>query len=88
MCDASFSGNWRLQVECKVPDRVCGAGCLVTWVCKIQTEKALSTSGAEFIQFSKVLRSVVPLMGLLEKMQMMAVGMFNRQEVFEENSEA
>jgi len=93
MCVASISGNYRRQVDCKVPNRICGAGSLVTWVCKIHTETALSTSEAEFILSRKGLRSLIPLMPLLEKMQKMGVEMVNRQDeirckVFEDYSGA
>jgi len=44
------------------------AGCRTTWASKMQTEVALSTTEAELISMSEALRTVIPLMSLIEEM--------------------
>jgi hypothetical protein len=42
-------------------------GCPIVWASKLQTETALSTTEAEYISCSEALRTVIPLMNLLEE---------------------
>jgi len=59
----------------------------------MQTEMALSKTEAEFIALSECLRTVIPIMSLLEEMQVQGVNIMNSQaaikcKVFEDNSGA
>ena len=72
--DADFSGNWT-AVESEDPENVLSrtgfiiyyGGCPIQWVSKLQTEIALSTTEAEYIALAHSMRSVIPLMNLLEE---------------------
>jgi len=62
-------------------------------VFQVQTETALSTTEAEFIALSEGLRTIIPLIGLMEEMQEQGVGVLHGQadvkcKVFEDNSGA
>ena len=43
------------------------ASCPVLWISKLQTEVALSTAEAEYIAMSQALREMIPLMNLMQK---------------------
>jgi len=56
----------------------------------MQTETALSTTEAEFIALSKGLRTTIPIMNLMEKLQEQGVSMMNSKaeikcKVFKDN---
>ena len=100
-CDADFSGNWREDIahidrntaKSRTGFVVKYAGCPLTWASKMQTETALSTTEAEFIALSEGLRTVIPIMSLLEEMQEQGVNITKSQadikcKVFEDNSGA
>ena len=73
--DADFSGNWRQQdahndlMTSKFHSGwiIHFAGALITWVSKIQTITALSTTEAEYIALLTSLREAIPLMGMLKE---------------------
>ena len=46
------------------------AGCPLVWLSKLQTEVALSTTEAEYIMLSQWLCDVIPLLNLLEELQL------------------
>jgi hypothetical protein len=76
-CDADFSGNWNREFAPVDPNTAMSqsrwiifyAGCLVSWVSKLQSQIALSTTKAEYITMSQALRDVIPIMNLLQKMR-------------------
>ena len=43
------------------------AGCPITWLSKLQTEIALSTTEAECIALSQAMREVIPFMNLMQE---------------------
>ena len=43
------------------------AGCLITWVSKMQTEIALSTTESEYIALSSAMREVILFLGLMKE---------------------
>jgi hypothetical protein len=100
-CDADFSGNWREDIahidsntaKSRTGYVVKYAGCPLTWASKMQTETALSTTEAEFIALSEGLRTVIPIMSLLEEMQDQGVNITRSRadikcKVFEDNTGA
>jgi len=100
-CDEDFSGNWREDTahldrstaKSRTGYIVKYAGCPLTWASKMQTETALSTTEAEFIALSEGLRTVIPIMSLLEEMQEQGVNITKSQasikcKVFEDNAGA
>jgi hypothetical protein len=48
-------------------------GCPIIWASKLQTETALSTCEAEYISCSEALRTVIPLMDLLEEARSLGI---------------
>jgi len=88
-CDADFSRNWRADTARR--DRstaksrtgyvVKYAGCPLTWASKIQTEMVLSTTEAEFIPLGEGLRTVIPIMSLLEETQVQGANITNNKAV-------
>jgi hypothetical protein len=48
-------------------------GCPIIWASKLQTETALSTTEAEYISCSEALRTVIPLMNLLEEARSLGI---------------
>jgi len=69
------------------------ASCPLTWALKMQTEMALSATEAEFIALSEGLRTIIPIMSLMEEMHGQGVSITISQveiicKVFEENSGA
>ena len=75
--NADFSGNLRHQDAYIDPMTskshsgwiVCFTGVPITWVSKLQTITALSTTEADYIALSTSLREVIPLMGMLMEAQ-------------------
>ena len=70
---------------------VCFAGAPITWVSKMQTITALSTTEAEYIALSTSLREVIPLMGILKEareqgLQVQYLPLKIHCTVFEDNS--
>ena len=99
--DADFSGNWRQQDAHNDPMTsksrsgwiVHFAGAKITWVSKIQTITALSTTEAEYIALSTRIGEVIPLMGMLKETAEQGVQIANLPPkihctVFEDNSGA
>ena len=100
-CDADFSVNWRADTahldrsitKSRTGYIVKYARCPLTWVSKMQTETALSTTEAEFIALSEGLRTMIPIKSLLEEIQVQGVNITESQavikcKVFEDNSGA
>ena len=64
-------------------------GCLLFWYSKLQTEIALSTTEAEYIAMSQALRSVIPLINLMNKLipilDMLCIKLILHFKVYEDN---
>jgi hypothetical protein len=63
------------------------------WASKMQTEIALSSTGAKYIALSQAMREVIPIMQLLNEAHEMGIPMTNQRpsvkcKVFEDNAEA
>ena len=99
--DADFSGNWnakttpidRTTAKSRTGYMIIYAVCPLTWAWKMQTETALSTTEAELIALSKGLRTIIPIMSLMVKMQEQGVSMLSSKAeikctVFGDNSGA
>ena len=54
-------------------------GCPLTWASKMHTEMALSTTEAEFIALSEGLRTIIPIMNLMEEMHEQGVSIMKSQ---------
>ena len=75
--DADFAGGWN-QNDATDADTVMSrtgyvimyAGCPVLWCSKLQTEIALSTVEAEYLALSQALREVIPMMRLLNEVNL------------------
>jgi hypothetical protein len=75
--DADFAGAWHKDdatfdidtAKSRSGYLITFAGCPLVWQSKLQTEIALSTTEAEYIALSTGLRSVIPLIGILQEMQ-------------------
>ena len=73
--DADFAGSWTKEMALD-PNSVLSRsgfvimlfGCLLFWYSKLQTEIALSTTEAEYIAISQVLRNVIPLVNLINEL--------------------
>ena len=73
--DADFTGNWRPQdahnpqmmAKSRSGWMVRFAGALITWVSKMQTITALSTTEAEYITLSTSQMEIIPMMGMLKE---------------------
>lgn len=73
--DADFANGWNSS-DCEEPSSVYSrrgfvimyAGCPLVWVSKLQTEVALSTTEAEYIALSQVMRELTPVLGILEEL--------------------
>ena len=73
--DADFSSNWRpegAQMDPMTAKSHSGwiiqyAGCPITWVSKLQTLTALSTTEAEYVVLSMAMREQLPLINLLKE---------------------
>ena len=74
--DADFSGTWThlsagdpLSCHSRTGFVMSYAGCPILWKSKVQSLIALSTTEAEYIAHSSVLREVISLIQLLEDLQ-------------------
>ena len=94
--DADFAGGWD-RGDSENPENVMSrtgylltyAGCPVIWCSKLQTEIALSTMEAEYIALSQAMRSVIPLIQLMDELKEM-IPFYNptpevRCKLFEDN---
>ena len=66
--DAEFFGGWN-QEEVKDPYIISYANSPIIWVSWIQTEIGLSTKEAEIIDFSQVMRDVLPFVILMKEIK-------------------
>ena len=72
--DADLSGGWN-QEEVRDPSSVLSitgyvimyANYPIIWASRIQTEIALSTTEAEYIALSKLMRGVLPFMNIMKE---------------------
>jgi hypothetical protein len=69
------------------------AGCPMHWSSKMQTEIALSTTEAEYIALSQVMREVLPITWLMEEAKQQGIPVMNATpkvhcKVFEDNAGA
>ena len=97
--DADFAGGWT-QVNASDPENLMSrtgfaimfAGCPILWSSRLQTEIALSTTEAEYVALSQAMREVIPLMSLMNELQViMKVNTCKPKffcEVFEDNASA
>ena len=86
-CDADFIINWRAEIA--HIDRTCQLSNHLV----IQTETALSMTEAECIALSEGLRTIIPLLGLMDVMQAQGMSMMSSKaeikcKVFQYNSGA
>ena len=73
--DADFPSNWRpegAQTDPMTAKSHSGwiiqyAGCTITWVSKVQTLTALSTTEAKYVVLSMAMREQLPLINLLKE---------------------
>jgi len=73
--DADFCGTWD-PTESDDPDTVRSrtgccityAGCPICWTSKLQTEHTLSSAESEYVALSEALRSVIPMMHIVQEM--------------------
>jgi len=74
--DSDFAGRWH-QLHAQMRETVLSrtgfvityCGCPVTWSSKLQTEIALSTTEAEYIALSTMMRTLLPMRQLLAEVQ-------------------
>ena len=97
--DADFAGNWRKE---DAEDRnsllsrtgfvIFFCACPITWVSKLQTEVALSTTEAEYISLSHSMRELIPFRSLVlefqERLQYLSSATTISCKVFEDNNGA
>ena len=87
--DADFSGGWA-QADDNNAENVmfCTryvimyAGCPVLWYSELQTEVALSTTEAEYIEFIQAMREVIPFMKLMKEVKFILDKHLTNTEVF------
>ena len=73
--DADFSGNWKpegaqhdpMTAKSRSGWIILYAGCPITWLSKLQTLTALSTTEAEYVALSMAMREQLPLIQLLKE---------------------
>jgi hypothetical protein len=73
--DADFSGLWDKATAMEDPSTaksrtgyvILYAGCPILWASRLQSEKALSTTEAEYLSLSTALRETIPLMKLVKE---------------------
>lgn len=73
--DADFCGAWDPS-EADDPDTarsrtgycITYAGCPIYWTSRLQTEHTMSSTESEYIALSEALRSVIPMMSIVEEM--------------------
>jgi hypothetical protein len=71
--DADFCGNWNSSTamnDVSTANSITGyiisfAGCPITWASELQTQIALSTTGAEYIALPQSLREVIPMINIM-----------------------
>ena len=66
--DAEFFGGWN-QEEVKDPYIISYANSPIIWVSWLQTEIGLSTKEAKIIDFSQVMRDVLPFVSLMKEIE-------------------
>jgi hypothetical protein len=75
--DADFAGNWNVDLALKDRNTARSqTGCIIkyasrpiTWVSKIQTEIALSSTESEYSALSTALREVMPMINFLKELR-------------------
>jgi hypothetical protein len=73
--DAAHASEWRNKTLINDPSRARSrmgyviryAGCSMHWASKMQTEIALSSTGAEYIALYQSMREALPIMGLMQE---------------------
>jgi len=94
--DADFAGAWTSStaedpssVKSRPGHAITFAACPVLWCSKLQTEVALSTTGAEYIALSQSTRDLIPMRNLLQELSTatkLIVGSTNAHStIFEDN---
>ena len=99
--DSDWSGNWDETIAATDSSTARSrhgfvlsfCGCPIFWASQLQTEIALSSTEAEYIGLSKVLREVIPIMHLLQEMKTRGYNVVVTKprvlcRVFEDNSGA
>jgi len=97
--DADFLGLWNKETAPDDPSTarsrtgfvITYAGCPVSWISKLQTEVAHSSTEAEYVALSQALRDAIPMMALLQEASNLGVPITTatptfRCTVFEDNS--
>jgi hypothetical protein len=97
--DADFCGLWNKEIAPTDPSTarsrtayaITYAGSLASWISRLQTEVAHSSTEAEYIALSQSLRDAIPMMRLLEEAQAKGIPIAHttpifRCTVFEDNS--
>ncbi len=98
-CDADFSGNWNKEFAPIDPSTaksqsgliIFYAGCPVSWASKLQSQFALTTTKAKYIDMSQSLCDIIPRMNLLQEMreqdfQVICTKPYEYCKVFKDNS--
>ena len=97
--DADFAGTYcqqtahlALSVLSRTGYVLTFSGCPISWVSKMQTEIALSTTEAEYIALSQSMRDLIPIRSVLEELTMI-LGLkidipITHSTVFEDNNGA
>jgi len=98
--DADFCGAWD-PTESEDPDTarsrtgyvIMYAGCPIYWTSKLQTEFTMSSTESEYIALSESLRSVIPMMRIVQEMAAQGIQLQTGAprvhcRVFEDNSGA
>ena len=99
--DSDFAGNWdktdaewdRDTARSRAGYIITYAGCPVYWQSKLITEIALSTTEAEYVAASEAIRSVIPMIRLMEELRARGFTVFSTTpqlhcKLFEDNSGA
>jgi hypothetical protein len=97
--DADFCGLWNKETAPTDPSTarsrtgyaITYAGCLSSWISRLQTEVAHSSTEAEYVALSQALRDTIPMMRLLEEASAKGIPISHttptfRCTVFEDNS--
>jgi Reverse transcriptase (RNA-dependent DNA polymerase) len=97
--DADFLGLWNKETALDDPSTarsrtgyvITYAGCPVSWISRLQTEVAHSSTEAEYVALSQALRDAIPMMGLLKEASDLGVPITSakptfRCTVFEDNA--
>ena len=97
--DADFAANWckedaedRNSLLSRTGFVIFFCGCPITWVSKLQTEVALSTTEAEYIALSHSMRELIPFRNLVlefqERLKYLPTATNISCKVFEDNNRA